>query len=505
MTIIVTKDAPSAEQVLQTAKARLAAGAPQAALALLDQARQQQPDHPEILFQMANIFRDLQQPAPATLLYQQLAMLRPKDVAVLNNLANLLHEQNRLDEAAQAITAALAVRQDVPELWVTQATIAEVRGDHVEAEENLRRALVLKHDHATALANLAALLSDRGDYVGAISLRDQAQKYLGDRPRLLVAQANDYFRQGNFAAAWPLYEHRFHAAPGEAAMVTARPFKQPCWRGEALGNHALLIWFEQGIGEQLMAASMLADALQHTRHILVECEGRLIPLLARSFPTIQFVARAEPPAAICLAPDIAAQISGLGLGEILRPEITKFTQHHGFITADPALREKLRQRYQQSAAGKKLVGISWRSKPYKYSDPKSSALSDWQDLLRLPHLCCINLQYGDCAAELAWCRAQGIEVLHDPAIDPLQDLDAFAAQVAACDQVVTVSNATAHFAGALGVPADVLIPYGRAAPPHWLANRSNSPWYSSLRLARQHSPGAWRPLLQKISENFVNS
>jgi ADP-heptose:LPS heptosyltransferase len=85
----------------------------------------------------------------------------------------------------------------------------------------------------------------------------------------------------------------------------------------------------------------------------------------------------------------------------------------------------------------------------------------------------------------------GVEIIHDPTIDQLKDMDGFAAQVAAMDAVFTTSCTTAHVAGALGVPGIVVVPVGRGLHWYWFADRTDSPWYPSLRLARQRTPERW--------------
>jgi ADP-heptose:LPS heptosyltransferase len=115
----------------------------------------------------------------------------------------------------------------------------------------------------------------------------------------------------------------------------------------------------------------------------------------------------------------------------------------------------------------------------------------------------VNLQYGDCAADLATVRQRlGIEILHDDAIDPLSDMDGFAAQVAAMDLVVSIDNSTVHLAGALGKPTWVLLPY--VPDWRWLLDRDDSPWYGSVKLYRQCEDRNWEPVLQRVAQDMVN-
>ncbi|MEQ9198580.1 MAG: hypothetical protein RLN80_01240, partial [Rhodospirillales bacterium] len=170
------------------------------------------------------------------------------------------------------------------------------------------------------------------------------------------------------------------------------------------------------------------------------------------------------------------------------------------LVPDTGLVERLRRKYRKDDTAL-IVGISWRSGASTIAGRKSAALDLWEDVLTTPGVRFVDLQYGDTATERSAVEQKtGIRLLHDPDIDSNHDLDAFAAQVAAMDHVVTISNATAHFAGALGVPTDLLLCNG--ALWHWFAGMSGSPHYPSLKLHRQQTPGDWRAMLSDVADNL---
>jgi ADP-heptose:LPS heptosyltransferase len=120
--------------------------------------------------------------------------------------------------------------------------------------------------------------------------------------------------------------------------------------------------------------------------------------------------------------------------------------------------------------------------------------------LSLPGCRFVDLQYGDTLAERgAVARDLGLVIEHLDEVDTTNDLDALAALIGACDLIVTVSNVTAHLAGALGKPALVLLPFGRGRMWFWFKDRDDSPWYPSLRLYRQPCPGDWAGVMQRIA------
>jgi ADP-heptose:LPS heptosyltransferase len=129
---------------------------------------------------------------------------------------------------------------------------------------------------------------------------------------------------------------------------------------------------------------------------------------------------------------------------------------------------------------------------------------DWGPLLTARDAMFVKLQYGDLKREVAdACRELGVTIIDDPNVDAVADIDAFAAQVAAMDLVITTSNATAHMAGSLNVPVWTLVPTGYGSMWHWFRNRDDSPWYPSMRLFRQPDRSAWGPVLHEAAASLT--
>lgn len=180
-----------------------------------------------------------------------------------------------------------------------------------------------------------------------------------------------------------------------------------------------------------------------------------------------------------------------------------FRHHAGYLVPDAARTAALRSRY-RSRGGRLVVGISWRSTNRLFGQRKSVPLADWEPILDLPGITFVALQHGDIADEAA---AAGL--LHDREIDPLVDLDGFAAQTAAMDLVVSVSNSTVHFAGALARPCWLMLPSGNGLLWHWqlcraIARPGIQLCGSSARTARaagtacwRRSPARWQPMRRR--------
>lgn len=158
----------------------------------------------------------------------------------------------------------------------------------------------------------------------------------------------------------------------------------------------------------------------------------------------------------------------------------------GFLRADPAAVADYRQRLAAQAQGRPCIGLSWRSGNARYGAQKSLRLSDLTPLLRRQDLFWVDLQYGDTSAERDELSDRGFSLWRDPAVDPLADLDAAAAQYAGLDLVITASNTAAHLAGALGLPTWLLLPApGYGLLWYWQLDRADSPIYPALQCFRQ--------------------
>lgn len=174
----------------------------------------------------------------------------------------------------------------------------------------------------------------------------------------------------------------------------------------------------------------------------------------------------------------------------------------GFLQADPAAAAAQHQSLHARSGGRPCIGLSWRSRNARFGAPKSLDVGDLLPLLRRKDLFWVDLQYGDTTAEHAAAAQAGLELWRDPAIDPLADLDAAAAQYAGLDLVITASNTAAHLAGALGLPTWLLLP----APGHgllwyWQTGRTDNAFYPGVCCFRQEAGEAgWTGAVERVSE-----
>jgi hypothetical protein len=145
------------------------------------------------------------------------------------------------------------------------------------------------------------------------------------------------------------------------------------------------------------------------------------------------------------------------------------------------------------------VGLVWRGNPrHEADDLRSIPLAVLAPLLDVPGIAWFSLQVGEAAHEIAVSAWAGRIVDLAPR---LPDFAATAAAVAALDHVVSVDTAVAHLAGALGTPVWTLV--AEANDWRWLARRSDTPWYASMRLLRQHRGRNWQPAVEAAKKGLA--
>ncbi len=409
---------------------------------------------------------------------------------------------NRYDEAITSYRQGLILNPRSGEIHNNLGTSLRCLGRAAEALPHYRQAIELLPDIASIRLNEASALDESGDSERALRAFD---KLVLQNPEYVDAHYNRsqiLLSNGRLEEGWKELIWRLKRP---AANARYDIFPQPVWKSGSLSGKRILVWTEQGIGDELLAASMIPDAIAAAEHVTLLCSERLLPLMRRSFPAVTVEHRAEPLPACAVDPSIDLQLSLSELGLAFRQNFAAFPMRSKFLKADQHKQDSLRAKYQAHRPGARLVGISWMSqKNYELGWLKSQSLLSWAPILSTPRVLFVNLQYGDRQQELEKVRKQlGIELLHDDSIDPLVDMDGFAAQVAAMDLVVSASNTTVHTAGALGVPVWVLAAKGRGRFWYWFRGKTDCPWYPSAHFITQEKEGDWSSVLNRCSADLM--
>lgn len=330
--------------------------------------------------------------------------------------------------------------------------------------------------------------------------RHALQKSSGDA-RMVFAKL--LLAQQRYSEGWVEYEWRwdndgFHPKPPGVESLA------PVWDGAKASDKSLLIYAEQGIGDEVMFASCYGQAIRRVKRCVILASPRMVELTRRSFPLAD-VRGTE----IFLMPErlrelgeIDLQIAAGSLPLHFRTNVESFFPASPYLVANKLLVAKWEDRLRALGGGLK-VGISWRGGKGEDQKRRSLPLPHWNEILAITGIQWVNLQYGDCARELQRSlELSGVPIFDPPNIDPLKELDEYTALIRALDLVISVDNSTVHLAGALGVNTWILLPFASETGWRWPAESEGSLWYETVRLFRQSQFGAWCPVLQHVAKEL---
>lgn len=485
------------------ADAHQADGRPAEAIALYRTALAHGDQAGDLFFNLARAQVALKDYVDAEKNFRRAASLNPDDAEALNGIGLACLALDRPADALPALEQALEINPGLTDAAIKRASALRQTGRLDAAAAGFRDVLSRVPDSHAAEVGLAECMIQGGDLAEAARHFQRAIDLQPDAADIRYQLGQVLMMTGNYAQGWPAFAHRFAA---HGAYAAKRPFNPPQWDGSALEGRRLLLWGEQGVGDEILFGSMLPALANQRGRIVVECDSRFVPLFGRSFPAMEFVGRENPPAAELQETDFDFQCAVGDLGGFFRNGLSDFPAKGGFLRPDPALTAALHDRYRGLADGRRVIGISWRSKADRLGLVKSTRLVDWGPLLKRSDILFVDLQYGNTRSERDEATdAHGGSLLHDDTVDPLADLDAFAAQVGALDGVITTSNATAHFAGGLGVETQLLLQSNIwDLPWYWSQKVDRVPWYPSIRILRQEPAERWPSVVARASSALAS-
>lgn len=433
------------------------------ALASADLALKISRAHPNAHSYRGSALLSLGQAEAALKAYDQVIALAPQAAVAHYNRANALQRLGRWNDALTSLSEALKLQPAYPDAWVLIGLSALALGEREQALLCYDNALAFDPKSAAAHYNKGLLL-------------------------LALGRLDEGWSHYDWRLTW---ETTIRQAQSRCIARVA-----PDWHGQAL-DRPLLVIPEQGLGDQIFYAGMLADLEREMPGSMVCIEPRLQALFARSFPALNFSSPDRIDAAESKTSGrFGAQIHLASLGRYFRRSQSDLQKkiRSAYLNAAPAPSQALAKRLH--ANGKLVCGLSWISKNADSGRDKSLNLETLLPLLSLQGIDFIDLQYGDTAEERQSLQSQhGIALHKIDEIDNFHDIDSLAALINACDIVVTVSNTTAHLAAALGKPVLILLSASPALFWYWHVTRADSPWYPTAVLLRQDTPGDWTTVM----------
>ncbi len=465
-------------------------GRQRAAIEAYGRAIAAQPDLYEAHSNLGNVLLAIGEWSGADACYQKALKIRPDSAEVLSNLGNLRSAEGRPAEALEQYELALVHDPTFADAWTNLGTVLSQQGKFAEAGACHRKALSIRPDFAEAHHNLGCVLQAQGHIESALQRFRDALVLEPEYANAHFGRALIHLLQARYAEGWAEYEWRWKS---DQHSTRWRDIERPIWKGTRLPVGQLLLWGEQGIGDEILFAGLVPDAVATGNQCVLECDPRLVPLFARSFPEVTVMASRSAD-----RERITAHLPSGSLPGLFRRNPSDFmSTTPRYLCAEPAEVARFRERCRDR---RHVVGLAWHTRNLKSGYRRSIDLSLMTLLFTRTDVRWVSLQYGDHDAIEREADAAGAPMLIDRTVDQLVDIDTFAAQVSAMDLVITIDNSTAHLAGALGVPVWVLLPF--APDWRWSEEREDCPWYPSMRLLRQPALGDWKSVVENADRRL---
>ncbi len=458
--------------------------------------------------------------------------VNPNSARLANTLGLILLDQRRLAEAIENFETAIGLNDQHAGYFSNLGSALQADTKWESAKDAFSRALAIDPNFRAALIGRASVATDMGAFAEAVVDLALAKKLGPPDPAVETGFAKLFLSQGNLEAAYKAFDAAVslteHVADAKVNRGLIRMMQgriqegwedygsrrwrrwsrtasrysqiQP-WKGESLLGKSILIWCEQGLGEAILCASLINKITAEAERVTFECDPRLASLFERSFPAIEVVVQGATSIEEENSFDIQAPVFELIGHRAL--DALKQVPVEAFLWPDEDQKEAFAMEYRALGGDNLLVGISWGSPAAATARQKSLPVDLWESILQVPDVTFVNLQYGATRQEMA-AIAQGVgaNLITDPTAHLDESLDPPAAQVAALDLVITVSNSTAHLAGALGKETWVLVPpLGMASMWYWFTEMDKSPWYASVVLMRR-TLGADTQFMSQVTERL---
>ena len=449
----------------------------------------------EARYNLAVVLMKQRQLPEAMRMLEEAARLRPDHPHVRHNLAHLRWHRGEYAAAEQALRDVIRLAPEKVDSAVDLGKVLLEAGRVGDALEHMRGVLQRRPDLAMVQVISGYALEMAGEFDQAMACYERALALDPEDVQAHINRANLWILNGDFERGWPEYEWRARIA--ELVTAYAR-YPIARWDGSPLAGRSLLVHAEQGLGDEIMHASCIPDAIAQAGHCVIECADRLVPLFSRSFPqaTVRAVAKGDTGEWLKNVPPIDVQIPAGSLPMHLRQKASDFPRERAYLKADPARVAQWRERLAGLQPGLR-VGLSWRGgTSLTRNTLRSIPLERLLPLLQQKDVSFVSLQYGDASDEMdRVTRRHGVAIHHWP--EAIDDYEETAALLCALDLTVSVCTAVVHLGGALGRPVWVMAPLRPEA--RYGVRGDTMPWYASVQMFRQPRVDDWDSVIANVA------
>ena len=387
--------------------------------------------------------------------------------------AKCLEDLNEYNEALNEYNCILDINDREFKVLVQKGDLLRRMFKYDLAIECVTKAMDVDKSNMDGYLLKSTILKDEKKFDEAFKVLDEG---LSLNPKSVEANFNKsimLLQCGELKKGWELYEWRWKLAGWTSIqLVTSKPY----WRGEK--NVVLYIWSEQGIGDEVMFASILNDVEKDVAKLIVKIDIRLMEIYQRSFPNIKFISSNVE----VNEQDYDYHLSIGSLPKFYRNNLKDFeNNNNSYLKTNKKIDNILNNKYSQNI-NKRKIGVSWKSKNPLSGLKRSAELEDILKYIDDNEAIYVNLQYGDVGEEIEAIQKKGYSIINITEIDNMKNIDGLLSVINFCDEVISIDNSTVHFAGAIGKKTEVLM--HESADFRWEIKGNTTKWYKSLMLKR---------------------
>ena len=413
--------------------------------------------------------------------YKKCISLRPNYAEVYNNLGVVFQAQGKFDEAIKVFDKAILFKSDYAEAYNNKGALLQELGKFDEAMEALNKSITLSANYSDAYNNIGLTLQSKGKFDEAIDALHKSISLNGNYPDAYNNMGLTLQSKGKFDEAIDAFSKAISLKPDYAEahnnlgltllnigrlkegldefewrwktsqfMSNERRFIQPIWDGsQSLKDKRILLWCEQGIGDTLNWSSCLSLLASQSKHCILECQDKLVPLLQRSFPNVEV--KPEDRSLDMSRDDFDYHLPMGSLYRHFLSEITENTKPKAYLVPDPDRVNYWRERLTSLGKGP-YIGIAWKSSNMSSGRlPNYAPILEWSHVLKIPDVTFINLQYKDFEDDLAKVKDElGVTVHNFDDLDQYNNVDDVTALCAALDMLVSNHGTAPLISGSVG-------------------------------------------------------
>lgn len=470
------------------------------AIELFTNALKIDPYYTDALYNMAWNLQIIAKYDEALIFYDRLLKINPHDYLALYNKAKLLINKHNYEAAHKCLLQAIVIDKNKPEAYNGIAIINMIQNDFEESKKNLDIAINIDENFAEAYNSMGILYQHLNNNEKSVDFFKKSINLDKNYSQAKFNLSEEYLSRLNFTEGWNYFESRINK---KIFIIKYKHLNKKYLHSinDIDSEDPIYIEAEQGIGDQILFLSLLSDLKKFKNKLYLKIDARLSRIFSNNFKELTFLSEQEDPSLY----RYSYHISLGSMGMLFRPNKDSFSnQKPRYLDADRIKTSYLKKNLKKE--GFLLCGLSWHSSNKNIGLNKSIQLDSFLPIFSLENLRFIDLQYGDTKGERVTLKNKfDIDIEKIEEIDNFNDIDGLFSLIDACDIVLTVSNVTAHIAGALGKKTFLLVPFRYGRIWYWHETLDRSLWYPSIRIYRQNQNGDWTSAINQIRESIKSN